>query len=70
MKIIFFFNLELMRNSGNFLWGTQQVNLRKKDKYDGVFGIWYGKGPGVYRAGDALKHVNLAGTSKFGGVIV
>ncbi len=51
------------------LWGTQQVNLRKKDKYDGVFGIWYGKGPGVDRAGDALKHVNLAGTSKFGGVI-
>ena len=51
------------------LWGTQQVNLRKQDKYDGVFGIWYGKGPGVDRAGDALKHVNLAGTSKFGGVI-
>ena len=49
------------------LWGTQQSNLRGKGKYDGVFGIWYGKGPGVDRAGDALKHVNLAGTSKNGG---
>ena len=51
------------------LWGTQQSNLRGKGKYDGVFGIWYGKGPGVDRAGDALKHVNLAGTSKYGGVL-
>ena len=51
------------------LWGTQQSNLRGKGKYDGVFGIWYGKGPGVDRAGDALKHVNLAGTSKNGGVL-
>ena len=51
------------------LWGTQQSNLYGEGKYDGVFGIWYGKGPGVDRAGDALKHVNLSGTSKFGGVI-
>ena len=51
------------------LWGTQQSNLRGKGKFDGVFGIWYGKGPGVDRAGDALKHVNLAGTSKYGGVL-
>ena len=51
------------------LWGTQQSNLRGEGKYDGVFGIWYGKGPGVDRAGDALKHVNLAGTSKNGGVL-
>lgn len=51
------------------LWGTQQSNLYGEGKYDGVFGIWYGKGPGVDRAGDALKHVNLAGTSKFGGVL-
>ena len=51
------------------LWGTQQSNLYGKGKYDGVFGIWYGKGPGVDRAGDALKHVNLAGTSKHGGVL-
>ena len=51
------------------LWGTQQSNLKGEGKYDGVFGIWYGKGPGVDRAGDALKHVNLAGTSKYGGVL-
>jgi len=51
------------------LWGTQQSNLRGEGKFDGVFGIWYGKGPGVDRAGDALKHVNLAGTSKYGGVL-
>ena len=51
------------------LWGTQQSNLRGEGKFDGVFGIWYGKGPGVDRAGDALKHVNLAGTSKHGGVL-
>ena len=42
------------------LWGTQQSELRGESKYDGIFGIWYGKGPGVDRAGDALKHVNLA----------
>ena len=51
------------------LWGTQQSNLYEEGKYDGVIGIWYGKGPGVDRAGDALKHVNLAGTSPFGGVL-
>ena len=51
------------------LWGTQQSNLKGKGKFDGVFGIWYGKGPGVDRAGDALKHVNLAGTAKNGGVL-
>ena len=51
------------------LWGTQQSNLRGEGKFDGVFGIWYGKGPGVDRSGDALKHVNLAGTSKNGGVL-
>ncbi len=51
------------------LWGTQQSNLRGEGKFDGVFGVWYGKGPGVDRAGDALKHVNLAGTSKYGGVL-
>ena len=51
------------------LWGTQQAELRGEGKFDGVFGMWYGKGPGVDRAGDAFRHANLAGTSKHGGVI-
>src|SRR5215211_6836298 len=51
------------------LWGTQQAELRGEGKYDGVFGIWYGKGPGVDRSGDAFRHANFAGTSKFGGVL-
>ena len=52
------------------VWGTQQVNMFPGAKYDGVFGVWYGKGPGVDRCGDVFKHANLAGTSKFGGVLV
>src|SRR5438270_1289251 len=51
------------------LWGSQQAELRGEGKYDGVFGIWYGKGPGVDRSGDAFRHANFAGTSKFGGVL-
>ena len=51
------------------LWGTQQAELDGQGQYDGVFGIWYGKGPGVDRSGDAFRHANLAGTSKYGGVI-
>ncbi len=51
------------------LWGTQQAGLTGEGKYDGVFGIWYGKGPGVDRSGDAFRHANFAGTSKNGGVI-
>jgi indolepyruvate ferredoxin oxidoreductase len=53
------------------VWGTQQLDLLPPDarKYDGVFGIWYGKGPGVDRSVDVFKHANNAGTSKHGGVI-
>jgi len=51
------------------LWGTQQAELRGEGKFNGVFGMWYGKGPGVDRTGDAFRHANLAGSSKHGGVI-
>jgi indolepyruvate ferredoxin oxidoreductase len=52
------------------VWGTQQLDLYpQSNKYDGVFGIWYGKGPGVDRCSDVFKHANMAGTSKHGGVI-
>src|SRR5499433_2956850 len=51
------------------LWGTQQAELRGEGKFDGVFGMWYGKGPGVDRTGDVFRHANLAGTSRNGGVI-
>ncbi|MBF9042176.1 indolepyruvate ferredoxin oxidoreductase family protein [Rhodobacterales bacterium HKCCE4037] len=51
-------------------WGHQQAELRGEGKYDGVFGLWYGKGPGVDRTGDVMRHVNMAGTSKHGGVIM
>src|SRR6266581_7090957 len=51
------------------VWGTQQAELRGEGKFDGVFGMWYGKGPGVDRSGDAFRHANFAGTSKFGGVL-
>ncbi len=52
------------------VWGTQQANLFPGAKYDGVFGLWYGKGPGVDRCGDVFKHANMAGTSQHGGVLV
>jgi len=51
------------------LWGTQQAELRGEGRFDGVFGMWYGKGPGVDRTGDVFRHANLAGSSKHGGVL-
>ena len=51
------------------IWGTQQLNLFPKARYDGVFSMWYGKGPGVDRCGDVFKHANAAGTSPSGGVL-
>ena len=51
------------------LWGSQQAELRGEGKYDGVFGVWYGKGPGLDRTGDVFRHANHAGTAKHGGVL-
>src|ERR1700761_3389688 len=55
--------------AATMVWGTQQANLFPGAKYDGVFSMWYGKGPGVDRSGDVFKHGNAAGTSKNGGVL-
>jgi len=52
------------------VWGSQQANLLPGARYDGVFAMWYGKGPGVDRSGDVFKHGNSAGVSKHGGVLV
>ena len=49
------------------VWGSQMTSLIPGSKYDGVKGIWYGKGPGVDRSGDALRHANFAGVGKNGG---
>ncbi|MEP3786537.1 indolepyruvate ferredoxin oxidoreductase family protein [Ascidiaceihabitans sp.] len=51
-------------------WGAQQAELRGEGKYDGVFGLWYGKGPGVDRSGDVMRHANMAGSSARGGVLM
>ena len=51
------------------VWGSQQLHMSPGAEYDGVFGIWYGKGPGVDRSGDVFKHANAAGSSKHGGVL-
>src|SRR5918999_3798011 len=51
------------------IWGAQQAELRGEGKYDGVFAMWHGKGPGVDRTGDVFRHANHAGTSKHGGVL-
>ncbi len=52
------------------IWGSQQAELRGEGKYDGVFGLWYGKGPGVDRSGDVMRHANMAGSSTHGGVVM
>ena len=51
------------------VWGSQQTNLFAGARYDGVFGMWYGKGPGVDRSMDVIKHANAFGTSRYGGVL-
>ncbi len=53
------------------LWGTQQLGFAPpgSNRFDGVFGIWYGKGPGVDRCSDVFKHANMAGTTPWGGVL-
>ena len=52
------------------IWGAQQAELRGEGKHDGVFALWYGKGPGVDRSGDVMRHANMAGTSPYGGVVM
>ena len=52
------------------VWGSQQIGLFPGAKYDGVFALWYGKGPGVDRSGDVLKHGNAAGSAPRGGVLL
>jgi len=52
------------------IWGSQQINLFPGSKYDGVFALWYAKGPGIDRSGDALKHGNAAGSAPHGGVLL
>ncbi|HTS52368.1 MAG TPA: indolepyruvate ferredoxin oxidoreductase family protein [Burkholderiales bacterium] len=52
------------------VWGTQQLHLFGGSDYDGVFAMWYGKGPGVDRCGDVFKHMNFAGTARYGGVLL
>ncbi|KAB2884269.1 MAG: indolepyruvate ferredoxin oxidoreductase family protein [Albidovulum sp.] len=52
------------------IWGSQQAEVRGEGKFDGVFALWYGKGPGVDRSGDVMRHANMAGTSAHGGVLM
>ncbi|RMD48434.1 MAG: indolepyruvate ferredoxin oxidoreductase family protein, partial [Alphaproteobacteria bacterium] len=52
------------------IWGSQQAHLRGEGRFDGVFALWYGKGPGVDRSGDVMRHANMAGTAPLGGVLM
>ena len=52
------------------LWGSQQAEVRGEGARDGVFGLWYGKGPGVDRTGDVMRHANMAGSAPKGGVLM
>ncbi len=52
------------------VWGSQQLGLHGPARCDGVFGMWYGKGPGLDRSMDVFKHANSAGSSALGGVLV
>jgi indolepyruvate ferredoxin oxidoreductase len=56
--------------AGTAVWGSQQASLFGDSRHDGVFAMWYGKGPGVDRSGDVFRHGNLAGTSRHGGVLL
>ena len=52
------------------VWGSQQVGLFPGARRDGVFGLWYGKAPGLDRSSDALRHANAAGASPMGGALL
>ena len=55
--------------AATMVWGSQQLHLSKGAQYDGIVGMWYGKGPGVDRCGDVFKHANAAGSAPYGGVL-
>ncbi|MDQ2804197.1 MAG: indolepyruvate ferredoxin oxidoreductase family protein, partial [Pseudomonadota bacterium] len=55
--------------AATMLWGTQQIDAFPGQKFAGVYGLWYGKGPGVDRSGDALHCANMLGTAPLGGVV-
>ena len=52
------------------IWGSQHIHLYDQPEIDGVFGLWYGKGPGLDRALDAIRHANMGGVAKYGGMVL